>query len=151
MPSRKVPAATARQLQEAQAQLFLAPAWSRDAACARLPISPAAFDPDYTDATRNGYKHGYHTPAEQDRRDELAEAARNICTSYCPVQVECMAAGSVGLEWGVWGGVKRETIPLGPTASKRRRQRAAHQPAAWQPAHQPVSHPVRTGDANARV
>lgn len=120
MPSRKIPAATAAQLRHAQAQLHQAPAWNRQAACARLHLDPRAFDPDYTDPHRNGYAHGLHTPAEQDRRDELAEAARRICTSYCPVQVECMAAGSVGMEWGVWGGVKRETIPKGSNASKRR-------------------------------
>jgi hypothetical protein len=129
MPSRKVPAATAAQLQEAQAQLFLAPAWSRDAACARLRITPLAYDPDYTDPARNGFKHGFHTPAEQDRREELAEAARRICTSYCPVQVECMAAGSIGMEWGLWGGVQRVTIPRGSNASKGRR-RPAKAPAA---------------------
>lgn len=122
MPSRKVPAATAAQLRDAQAQLLLAPAWSRDAACARLGITPAAFDPDYTDPRRNGHSHGLHSDAEQDHRDELAEAARNICQTYCPVRVECMAAGSIGLEWGVWGGVKRETIPLGTAAISKRRQ-----------------------------
>jgi hypothetical protein len=123
MPSKAVPPDTAARLLAAQATLTAVPEWTRRAACARLAIDPRAFDPDWTDPQRNGFKSGLHAPAEQDRREELAEAATRICTTYCPVQVQCMAAGSVRREWGIWGGMTRVTVP--PSRISRPRKQPA--------------------------
>lgn len=128
MPSRVVPPDSAAYLKAAAAALTRTPDWTAQAACAQLRIDPRAYDLDWTDPHRNGHRKGHITNAEQDRRDELAEAARTICTSYCPVQVECMAAGSINREWGLWGGIERETIPgsgAGRTKHARKKPTAA--------------------------
>jgi hypothetical protein len=41
-----------------------------------------------------------------------------------------MAAGSIGREWGVWGGVSRETIPNGSTGARVPENNSKHSPAA---------------------
>lgn len=88
----------------AQLRLDHQPAWYTQAACPRSGIDPRAWDPDWYHPTRP-------VPAGElaDRREQ-ARLAQLTC-QLCPVRLECMAAGSAGLEWGVWGGIERTTVP----------------------------------------